>query len=72
MDARQTGGPSFFPSAFEKLNGIYGAIAKELANQYAIAYVPAPAERNTFRRVAVLINEPGMRARTRSGYFAGG
>jgi hypothetical protein len=51
----------------------YCAIAGELAHQYAIGYVPvAPPARNQFRRVAVVVDGPGVRVRTRSGYISGG
>ena len=69
--AQETGGRSFFPAALEDLEGVYGAIARELAHQYAIGYVPTVAsERNTFRRVSVLVDQPGIKVRTRRGYIA--
>jgi Ca-activated chloride channel family protein len=71
--ARETGGRAFFPDALGDLEGVYGAIAGELDYQYAIGYVPvAPPTRNQFRRVAIVVDEPGVRVRTRSGYISGG
>ncbi|MGH9347318.1 MAG: VWA domain-containing protein [Vicinamibacterales bacterium] len=70
--AQETGARSFFPSAVRDLAGVYGVIAEELANQYAIGYSSKNARRDgVFRRVIVQIAErPGARARTRSGYMA--
>jgi hypothetical protein len=36
--AQETGARSFFPTRIEELTGVYGTIADELANQYAIGY----------------------------------
>jgi Ca-activated chloride channel homolog len=70
--ARETGAMSFFPSPSE-LHGVYAAIAKELANQYSIGYVPAnPRSDGRFRRVVVqIVTRPELRPRTRLGYTAG-
>ena len=71
--ARETGALFFQPAVIEELDGVYGTIARELAHQYALGYVPADPDRATrFRRVAVLVDSPGARVRTRSGYIAGG
>jgi Ca-activated chloride channel family protein len=69
--ADETGGRSFFPDALQDLEGIYGTIARELAHQYVIGYVPESTERNKFRRVSVVVDQPGVKVRTRSGYIAG-
>lgn len=69
--ARETGAASFFPKTIVDLDGVYQEIARELAHQYALAYVPATAaRRGQFRKVAVVVDQADMRVRTRSGYIA--
>jgi VWFA-related protein len=71
--ADETGGRSFAPLRPQDLSGVYKDIANELAQQYVLAYVPPPpAPGQTFRRVSVRVEtREGVRARTRSGYYAG-
>ena len=70
--AQETGARAFFPSDIGELAGVYGSIAAELANQYAIGYSPKnPRRDGAFRRVVVQIEaRPGVRTRTRTGYLA--
>lgn len=70
--ARETGGLAFFASRAAELEGVYEAIGNELANQYALAYVPGgPRRDGAFRRVAVKVLPPATGIpRTRSGYVA--
>lgn len=69
--ARETGAASFFPKTITDLEGVYQDIARELAHQYALAYVPATtAKRGQFRKVNVVVDQADMRVRTRSGYIA--
>jgi Ca-activated chloride channel family protein len=70
--AQETGARAFFPTQIRELGEVYGAIAEELANQYAIGYASKnPRRDGAFRRVIVRVAEhPGARARTRSGYLA--
>jgi Ca-activated chloride channel homolog len=70
--ATETGARSFFPTEVRELAGVYGVIAEELANQYAIGYSSKNVRRDgAFRRVIVRVAErPDAKARTRSGYLA--
>jgi Ca-activated chloride channel family protein len=70
--AQETGALAFFPNDIRELAGVYGSIAQELANQYALGYSSKNARRDgAFRRVIVRVAErPDARARTRSGYQA--
>jgi Ca-activated chloride channel homolog len=70
--AQETGARAFFPNDIRELAGVYGSIALELANQYAIGYSSKnPRRDGAFRRVIVRVAErPDARARTRSGYLA--
>ena len=67
--AQETGARSFFPADISQLAGVYGSITKELASQYALGYTSNnPRRDGNFRRIFVRIDEPNVRARTRSGY----
>jgi Ca-activated chloride channel family protein len=68
--AQETGARSFFPVHITELAGVYGSIADELANQYAIGYASKnPRRDGAFRRVIVrVVERPDARTRTRSGY----
>ena len=67
--AQETGARSFFPTDISQLAGVYSSITRELANQYALAYTSSNPKRDGgFRRIFVRVDEPNVRARTRSGY----
>jgi VWFA-related protein len=68
--ARVTGAQAFFPVHVRELEGVYGRIATELSNQYALAYVPTKGRQHgEFRRITVNVSDhPELRTRTRSGY----
>lgn len=70
--AQEAGGRIFFPTAATELPAVYGAIARELASQYDLGYVPAkPGGDGAFRRIGVRVLPPASGvARTRSGYHA--
>jgi len=68
--AQETGARSFFPTDIHQLKDVYGSIATELANQYAIGYMPKNLKTDgVFRRIMVRVTDrPDVRTRTRSGY----
>jgi Ca-activated chloride channel family protein len=68
--AQETGGQAYFPLQINELDGVYAAIAKELASQYALGYTPkTPHQDNRYRRIVVQVTDrPEMQIRTRSGY----
>lgn len=69
--AQETGARAFFPADIRELAGVYGTIADELANQYLLGYASSnPRVDGSYRRVAVRVDRPGARTRTRAGYFA--
>jgi Ca-activated chloride channel family protein len=69
----ETGGRVFYPNTVAELPKIYDQIAQELASQYAIGYTSKNQLRNgAWRRLTVRIAKPGLTARTRQGYYAGG
>jgi Ca-activated chloride channel family protein len=70
--ALDSGGWIFYPTNAAELPDIYGAIARELASQYELGYVPTkPGGDGAFRRITVRVLPPRSAvARTRSGYYA--
>jgi VWFA-related protein len=70
--AQETGAKAFFPYEIAELTGVYDAIAAELGSQYALGYTSTNLKRDgSFRRVSVrIVDRPGIRIRTRSGYIA--
>ncbi len=70
--AEETGARSFFPAGAQDLAAVYATVAAELSSQYALGYVPRnPVRNGAWRRLVVRVAEqPGVRSRTRSGYFA--
>jgi VWFA-related protein len=68
--ATESGGRFFAPAHDDDLSATYREIADELSQQYWLAYVPEVRVPG-FRRVSVrVVTHTGLRARTRSGYFA--
>jgi VWFA-related protein len=70
MLAEESGGRAFAPASFGDLNGTYEQNAAELGQQYWLAFAPEPGRGDAYRRVSVRVEtRPGLRARTRSGYY---
>ena len=68
--AQETGARSFFPTDISQLAGVYSSITQELASQYALGYTSSNSKRDGgYRRIFVRVDEPNVRARTRSGYI---
>jgi Ca-activated chloride channel family protein len=72
--AEETGARAFFPMNGAEVKQVYATIASELSAQYAIGYTSRnPQQDGGWRRILVRIaSRPGMRSRTRTGYFAAG
>ena len=73
--ASATGGLSFFPENVDDTESICAQIARDIRNQYTIAYYPTNAARDgTFRAVQVdIAPQRGfgkLSVRTRAGYYA--
>jgi Ca-activated chloride channel homolog len=72
--ARDTGGKAYFPKSAEDLPAICQQIARDLREQYTMAYIPADKMHDgTYRKIRVSVRAPGKGAlivRTRPGYFA--
>ncbi len=73
--AGATGGKAFFPKSLGEVEATCVQIARDIRNQYTLAYYPTNAKKDgTFRTVRVDAFEPGnhtrLVVRTRPGYYA--
>jgi len=72
--AKETGGEAFLPELLSDVTPICERIARDIRNQYTIAYNPTNKKRDgTYRAVLVKANAPDHRrltVRTRNGYVA--
>jgi VWFA-related protein len=70
--AKETGGEAFFPESSQEIASICEGIARDIRNQYTLAYVPAiPKLDGGYRTVEVKASSPGhgrLSVRTRTGY----
>ena len=67
----QTGGRVLYPQSFGDLGNAYAEVAEELANQYAIGYVPHNRIKDgKYRQVKVEVDRADVRLSTRPGYYA--
>jgi Ca-activated chloride channel family protein len=66
-----TGGEVFYPKELTEVDEIAEHVARDLRNQYTIAYNPTNSRQDgTFRRIRVTVTVPGAVVKTRTGYFA--
>jgi len=72
--AKETGGEAFLPESLSDVTPICERIARDIRNQYTIAYNPTNKKRDgTYRVIQVKANAPDHRrltVRTRTGYVA--
>jgi Ca-activated chloride channel family protein len=72
--AKETGGEAFLPASLKDVEPICERIARDIRNQYTIAYNPTNKKRDgTYRVLQVKASDPDHRSltvRTRTGYFA--
>jgi len=70
--AEATGGEAFFPKELSEVDHIAGQVARDIRNQYTIAYTPANDTMDgKFRAIKIAVNAPGKpTVRTRNGYYA--
>jgi VWFA-related protein len=71
--AKETGGEAFFPESSKEIASICEGIARDIRNQYTLAYVPAiPKPSGGYRMIDVKASAPRrgrLSVRTRTGYF---
>ena len=69
----ETGGIAFFPGSVEQVEEIAAEIARDIRNQYTVAYrPPSNATGRVYHTIAVRASEPGhgsFTVRTRKGYM---
>jgi Ca-activated chloride channel homolog len=67
-----TGGLSFYPKEVGEVQALAVEIARDIRNQYTIAYTPAIQQLDgNYRQIKVTVDAPGKpMVRTRSGYYA--
>jgi VWFA-related protein len=75
--AQASGGLAFFPENVDDVHNICEQVARDIRNQYTLAYYPSNTRRDgSFRGVQVEVIPPRGRgklvARTRNGYYAPG
>ena len=69
--ARETGGTDFDAEKAD-LDQSFRQIGEELRSSYELAYRPtSPGGDGTFHKLVIRAAQPGLRVRTKSGYFAG-
>jgi VWFA-related protein len=73
--AEVTGGAAFFPKSVHDVEQVCKRIARDLRNQYTIAYKPSNDKLDgSWRRTIVRVNPPktapSVKVRTKQGYYA--
>src|ERR1700732_571898 len=73
--AQASGGLAFFPENVDDVHNICEQVARDIRNQYTLAYYPSNSKRDgTYRTVQVEVIPPRGRgklvARTRNGYYS--
>jgi VWFA-related protein len=70
--AVDSGGQDYYPKDLAEVDKITPEVAREIRNQYTLAYSPTnPTLDGTFRKITVMVNAPGRpTVRTRNGYYS--
>jgi Ca-activated chloride channel homolog len=69
--ADTAGGLAFFPTSAKDLDPTYEKIAQEIRGQYSVGYLSTNTKTDgSWRKVEIRLKPPGLKARTRGGYFA--
>jgi Ca-activated chloride channel family protein len=69
--AGTTGGEAFFPGGMADVAEAYAKVVAEIGGQYHLGYVSTdPTADGAWRAVEIRVTRPGLRVRTRQGYFA--
>ena len=67
--AGYTGGVYYSRWSKKNLQDDLNRIASEIHSQYELAYVPDTLNQLGFHRIQIQVRRPGVRVRTRAGYF---
>jgi Ca-activated chloride channel family protein len=69
--ARRTGGTLNTINRLEEMGKLYAAVAANLRTLYTVEYQPTNDKRDgNWRAIKIEVNNPGLIAKTREGYFA--
>ena len=69
--AEITGGLAFFPSVIKDLDATYEKIAAEIRSQFTLGYLSSNTKLDgAWRKVEIKVNRPGVKVRSRQGYYA--
>jgi Ca-activated chloride channel family protein len=69
--AEITGGLAFFPTVIKDLDQTYEKIAAEIRGQFTLGYLSSNTKLDgTWRKVEIKVTRPGVKVRTRQGYYA--
>lgn len=69
--AASTGGRTFYPEGFDKLDAALNEILHDLRTQYLLGFYPANVreQHHLFHQVKVQVQDPSLQVMTRSGYY---
>ncbi len=66
-----TGGQAFFPSGVKDIESAYDKVLAEVKAQYMLGYLSTNTRTDgTWRKVDIKITRPGLKTRSRQGYYA--
>lgn len=66
-----TGGQAFFPYSVKDLDPTYAKVVAEIQAQYTIGYLSTNTSADgSWRKVEIRVTRPGLKIRSRKGYFA--
>jgi hypothetical protein len=68
--ARETGGRAFISQGVDDVTVAYESIARELAQQYVLGFIPPSGGKPGFHRVTLSVDLPRVTVRARTGYIA--
>ena len=65
-----TGGQAFFPTTMKDVESAYDKVLAEIKGQYHLGYLSTnPATDGAWRKVEIKVKRPGLKVRTRKGYY---
>lgn len=65
-----TGGQAFFPMAMKDVESAYDKVLAEIKGQYHLGYLSTNTTTDgAWRKVEIKVKRPGLKARTRKGYY---
>lgn len=69
--ASSTGGRSFYPDSYARIDEAFAQILRDLRTQYLIGFYPTgvPERKASYHPLNVIVNKPGLQVNARSGYF---